>query len=77
MKIRMSGDVPLLLPSPVILNTVDKETFNIFAVQPRQPVIVAVIIENVMTKEAGSSIDIPDLFAVDADSNLSGNTILN
>jgi hypothetical protein len=30
-----------------------------------------------MTKEAGSSMDIPDLFAVGADSNLSWNTILN
>jgi hypothetical protein len=64
-------------PSPVFLNSVDREIFNIFAVQTRQPVMFAVIIEYVMTKEAGSSIDIPDLFAADVDSNLRGNTILN
>jgi len=63
--------------SPLFINSVDREKFNIFEVQPRQPVIVAVITEYMMTKEAGSSIDIPDLFAADIDSNLSDNTIPN
>jgi hypothetical protein len=63
--------------SSLFINSVDREKFSIFAVQPRQPVIVSVITEYMMTKEAGSSIDIPDLFAADIESNLSGNTILN
>jgi hypothetical protein len=53
--------------SPPFPNSVDREKFNIFPVQPRLPVIVAVITEYMMTKEAGSSINIPDLFAEGVD----------
>jgi hypothetical protein len=63
--------------SSLFLNSMDREIFNILAVQPRQPFIFAGIIEYMMTTEAGSNIDIPDLFAADVDSNLSGNTIMN